>query len=70
MANCIERLPSTFEECGLVDCVQESVTSEKNENVKAHLSKAMLVGLESIFNTIVRYSGNDMRKIRAMSRRL
>lgn len=59
---CIEWLPLTFKEYGLDDCIQTHGASDATPNTKAHFNAAMILGVESILMTIVKFGGNDVLK--------
>ncbi|KFZ25185.1 hypothetical protein V502_00317 [Pseudogymnoascus sp. VKM F-4520 (FW-2644)] len=60
--SCVERLPLTFKEQGLANCVQTHVESDATLTTKSHFNVAMLLGIESILTTIVKFGGNDVIK--------
>lgn len=62
MHSCVERLPLTFEEQGLADCFQTHVASDANPTTKSHFNVAMLLGIEAILTTIVKFGGNNVIK--------
>lgn len=60
--SCVERLPLTFKEQGLADCIQTHVASDAAPTTKPNFNEAMLLGIESILTTIVKFGGNNVIK--------
>ena len=58
-------LPSTFEEQGLVECLNTFVSSDANPDTKAHFNTAMLHGIESILMAIVKFGSDEVRGMMA-----